>query len=122
MRRELTAVAAAASLLLAAACGDGKTASGGTPSADPMAAFRACLQKQGVTMPDRTGRPPGRPSGRPTGRPSDRPTGWPSGAPADRPTGRPSARPSRPAAEQKAMEACRSLAPNRARGGAPPAP
>jgi hypothetical protein len=106
MRRELTTVAAAASVLLAAACGGGKTASNGTPTADPMAAFRACLQKQGVTMPDRTGRP--------TGRPSDRPSG--------RPSGRPSDRPSRPAAEQKAMEACRSLAPNRGRGGAPPAP
>ncbi|QKW33226.1 hypothetical protein HUT06_03555 [Actinomadura sp. NAK00032] len=99
-------VLGAALLLLTAACGGGGSDNPG--AADPMASFRACLEKQGVKLPEG-----GRPSGAPRTRPSDAPTNRPSGAPSNRP--------SRSAEEQKAMQACASLAPQRGEGrGGPP--
>jgi hypothetical protein len=101
----------AGALLFTAACGGDKGGSGaGTPSgsaaADPMAAYRQCLEKQGVTLP--TGGGGGR---RPSGAPTGRPSGAPSGVPGGRPSGFPSGRPSMSAAQQQAIQACASLAP-----------
>ncbi|MQY06075.1 hypothetical protein [Actinomadura macrotermitis] len=96
--RKLAAVIAAALLLTASCGGDKKPAQNGK-GADQMAAFRSCMEKQGVKMPERGqgGRPSGRPSGRPTSRPSQS------------------------AAQQKAMQACASLRPKSGRfgGGGP---
>ncbi|GGU03179.1 hypothetical protein GCM10010177_73230 [Actinomadura citrea] len=146
--RMLGTLTVGGAILLTTACGSGDTAagSGKTAGADPMASFRACLEKQGVDLPG--GRAPGgappsarasdRPSGAPTtrpsgapggprsGRPSGAPTGRPDGLPTgSRPSGVPTDRPTRSAAEQKAMQACASLAPRRGNGrgqDAPPAP
>ncbi|SNS49543.1 hypothetical protein SAMN05443665_100559 [Actinomadura meyerae] len=113
----------AALLLSTAACGGGDQDKPGT--ADPMASFRACLEKQGVELPKGGpgGRPggPGGPGGRPSGRPSDMPSGRPTGTPPTRPSGAPpSGRPNSSAKDQKAMQACASLAPQR--GGGPERP
>ena len=131
--RMLGILTAAGTILLSTACGNGGTAAAGpdkTAVADPMASFRACLEKQGAYIPDGgkapggappTGRPPNRPSDSPTGGPGSPQTGRPSNAPTDNPpTG---IRPTRSAAEQKAMQACASLAPHRVTGknqGPPP--
>ena len=69
----------AALLLFTAACGGGE--SDKPDAADPMASFRACLEKQGVNLPEG-----GRPTGAPTTRPSNAPSTRPSGAPSNRPT------------------------------------
>jgi hypothetical protein len=108
--RRIGLMVAAGGVLLTSACGgggNGNAASSGKPSggADPMAAFRSCMEKQGVKLPDRGGRGGPGPSGRPSGRLS----GPPSGAPRTRP--------SMSAAQQKAMKACSSLAPQRGRWG-----
>lgn len=125
--RLLGGLAVTGALLLTAACGGGdggkaNASSGKSAGADQMSAFRACMEKQGVTMPDRGNRPSGAPSGRPSGAPSGGPggappSGRPSGAPSGRPSGRPADRPTRSAAQQKAMQACASLAPQGGRGG-----
>ncbi|WP_141580153.1 hypothetical protein [Actinomadura sp. WMMA1423] len=125
--RMLGVLAVGGTLLLSAACGSGDTAAGPDKGADPMASFRACLEKQGVDLPDGGNAPGGvppsaRPSNRPSGAPGTRPSGAPTGS---RPSGAPTDRPTRSAAEQKAMRACASLAPKRGNGGgreAPPAP
>ncbi|MWA02188.1 hypothetical protein F8568_017765 [Actinomadura sp. LD22] len=128
MGRLLGGLTVTGTLLLTAACGggggDGKANAGSTKAAgtDQMSAFRACLEKQGVTLPNRGNRPSGAPSGRPSGAPSGgfggaRPSGRPSGAPSGRASGRPTDRPTRSAAQQKAMQACASLAPQGGRGG-----
>lgn len=103
-------VAIAGTLLFTAACG-GSGGSGGSTSSTqsgqpggqgnggngPMAAYRACMQKQGVTMPSRG---PGMGQGGP-------------GASGGRPTARPSGLPSMSAEQQKAAQACASLRPQR---------
>ncbi|MFC9971447.1 hypothetical protein ACFVH6_11195 [Spirillospora sp. NPDC127200] len=104
----------ACALLFTSACGGSEDEGGKNApdtATDPMAAFRACMEKQGVTRPQ--GRGPGnRPSGRPSGAPTARPT--------DAPDQRPSGRPSMSAEQQKARQACSSLAPRRNGGPANP--
>lgn len=133
--RMLGALAVGGAVLLSTACGNGDSAAAGsdrTAGADPMASFRACLKKQGVDLPEGGNAPGGAPpSARPSNRPTDAPTtrpsggpgaGRPSGAPTGRPpsggrpSGAPTNRPTRSAAEQKAMQACASLAPQRGPG------
>ncbi len=132
-RRILGVLAVGGVLLLSTACGNGDTTTAGpdkSAAADPMASFRACLEKQGVTLPNggpaAGGTPPSAPPTRPTDAPSTHPTDAPTthpGAPGPgRPTNAPTQRPTRSAAEQKAMQTCASLAPQRRNGpgGAPP--
>jgi hypothetical protein len=92
-------LASAAALLFSAACGT----SGGKASAAPsgsasasggFAAYADCLRQHGVNIP--TARPSMRPSGRPSGRPGG---GFLGGA------------------NQQAIQACRSLAPQGGRRG-----
>ncbi|WP_106399098.1 hypothetical protein [Actinocorallia populi] len=109
----------AGTLLLASACGgDSGSGDGGTTGTD-MSAFRDCLKKHGVSMPE-GGRGGGRPSGGPTVRSSGARTDRPSGAP----TGRPSGGPSMSTEMQAAMQACASLRPEapRVTRGGPGAP
>ncbi|MFI6514057.1 hypothetical protein ACIBF1_00690 [Spirillospora sp. NPDC050679] len=101
--RRLSGAALACALLFTSACGGDSTNTDSTnpTGSDPMAAFRTCMEKQGVTMPQGRGGPSGGPSGRPTARPS--------GATGDRPNNRPSMS----AEQRKAMQACASLSPRR---------
>ena len=108
MIRLFGGAAIAGTLMLSAACGgsgDSGASGGGTSSTqggqgsggnDAMAAYRQCMQKQGVTMPSRA---PGGGGGNGGVRPSGRPTGRPSGMP------------SMSAKQQKAAQACASLRP-----------
>jgi hypothetical protein len=107
-------------LMLSAACGG--SGGGGTSSTqkgqgnggdNAMAAYRQCMQKQGVTMPS------GGPGGGGNGgvRPSGRPSGQPSGQPSGRPSGRPSGMPSMSDKQKKAAQACASLRPQGGSGG-----
>jgi hypothetical protein len=105
MIRLFGGAAIAGTLMLSTACGSSGGSGGGTSSTqggqgsggnDAMAAYRQCMQKQGVTMPSRA---PGGGSGNSGVRPSGRPTGRPSGMP------------SMSAAQQKAAQACASLRP-----------
>ncbi|MEV7805937.1 hypothetical protein AB0O28_23620 [Microbispora sp. NPDC088329] len=115
MRYLSIAVAAAALAVTLTGCGGGDDtaattttqAAGGGSTADPRAAFTACLRENGVTLPT------GRPSGMPNGRPSGRPSAWPSG----RPDGGFGGFRSMDPATSKAFEACRSLMPQGGRGG-----
>jgi hypothetical protein len=109
MIRLFGGAAVAGTLMLSVACGGSSGGSGGSGStsstqsggpqggqgnggSDAMAAYRQCMQKQGVTMP----------SGGPGG----------GGGNGDvRPSGRPSGMPSMSAAQQKAAQACASLRP-----------
>jgi hypothetical protein len=106
-------MAVVGTLLLSTACGGSGGSGGGTSSSqsgqnggqgnggnDAMAAYRACMQKQGVTMPGRgAGKGPGGGGGAS------------GGTPTARPTGRPSGMPSMSAKQQKAAQACASLRP-----------
>ncbi|WP_067481214.1 hypothetical protein [Actinomadura hibisca] len=113
--RRLGGAALACALLFTGACGGAKDEgdkSAPNTAGDPMVAFRSCMEKQGVTMPQGRGN-------RPSGRPSDAPTARPTDAPRQRPSNRPSMS----AEQQKAMQACSSLAPQRnGRGGGPGGP
>ncbi|MFI0895443.1 hypothetical protein [Streptomyces sp. NPDC020983] len=116
------AVLASGALLLAACSsggGPGPSDAKGTTSASAsssasgaadMAAYRACLEKNGVRLPSFS--PGARPSGRPSGRPTDG-SGFRGGFPG---FGGASADPK----AQKAVQACESLRPrfNRGAGGA----
>lgn len=118
--RSAGVTALAGGLLFVAACGGG---SGGTTaaapktsgSANPMAAFRQCLQQHGVTLPNNLGRRGQR--GPASGQPSAPPSGQPSGQPTRRPGGPPSGFPSMSASQRQAVQACASLAPNGGRFG-----
>jgi hypothetical protein len=105
MRYVHVAMAAALAVAVAGCGGGGSTSAGATAvaarSGDQRAAFTACLQKNGVTLP----------SGRPSGRPSDRPTARPSGRPSARPSGGFGGFRSMSPEMQKAFQACASLMP-----------
>lgn len=93
-------LASAAALLFSAGCGSsgGKTSaapSGSASASGGFAAYAACLRRHGVNIPTN------RPTARPTARPSGRPGG--GGFFGD-------------GANQQALQACRSLAPQRGAG------
>lgn len=92
-------LASAAALLFSAGCGSsgGKTSaapSGSASASGDFAAYAACLRQHGVNIP--TARPTARPTGRSTARPGG---GFFGGG-----------------ANQQALQACRSLAPQRGGG------
>jgi len=118
------ALLAAPAVLALAGCGsDATPAAAGDTS---LAAYRACLGKQGITLPSApagfAGRASGRPSSRPTAFPSGRPSGFPSGRPTSFPSGRPGRfggmRPEGVDEQtwQKAQEACASVRPTAGAG------
>ncbi|MCD0448774.1 hypothetical protein LO762_06130 [Actinocorallia sp. API 0066] len=100
LTRAGTGLALAALLSLTTACGDDKTTGTGD-----FAAYQACLEEHGVTLPGPNGA--GRPSGAPDG----------AGRPTDRPSGAPGGMPTLSAEQQRAMQECASLRPEGGFGG-----
>jgi len=136
VRPSLIAATAVLAMAALAACGGSSatsssetagsspgTAASGAPAGGPtdFAAFRSCLEDNGVTLPDMGGAPPsGAPAAggvAPSGAPGAPPSGMPSGGPGA--GGFPGGLPDGvdKATYDAAMKACADLAPQRGAGG-----